>query len=366
MAETIAERYELVRLIGSGEFGEVYEALDLMLGRSRVAIKIFHDNVGADPRAASRFGREVLAMTRVNHPNVIRFFDILNHGERFGYSMEHVRGVSLDKLIDKGPRFSYKEIRSILSQLCQGTAAIHEKNLVHRDLKPENVIITDTGVCKIVDFGVVHLLGRAKPIFSGDLLDVGGLAGTPDFIAPEALLDAEPRPSADVYAIGVIGFVLITGHAPFAHYNMIESLKKRLVENPLPPVEYRPDCPFDLSEVIRRALIKDPDLRFRDPVKLQAALEECLLDYTDEADDERAKLPVAALSQRVHKALRQEHHNEETPAIEAFGNTASLVRWFDVALVGTLFSVVVMLAAAVAFPRHLLHIISSVRAISGV
>ena len=350
--KVVANRYEIVDLLGKGDFGEVYEAVDLMLGSSRVALKFFKEELAQDPKSGSRFGREVLAMTRVQHPNVIRFFDIVHdESNRFGYSMELVRGASLGKLIDCGPRFTFKEIRYILTQICQGTQAIHAKALVHRDLKPENVIVTENGLCKIVDFGVAHLLGWNGPIFSEDSADMGSLCGTPDYMSPEMLMEPEPNPASDVYAIGIIGYQLITGEIPFEEYSLMESLKQKLVTDPSPPIARRSSCPKALSEIIRTAIKRDPADRFQSPAEFQAALEKLDLSGEKEGDD----APVVSLTHRVARALRppveEPLEPEQHPGL----------RIFDVVLVGTLFSVVVILAVAAAFPQDLLTFLAMVR-----
>lgn len=350
--QVIANRYEIVQLLGRGDFGEVYEAIDLMLGSSRVALKFFKEDLAQDPKSGSRFGREVLAMTRVQHPNVIRFFDIIHdESNRIGYSMELVRGASLGKLIDRGPRFTFEEIRYVLSQICQGTQAIHSKALVHRDLKPENVIVTENGTCKIVDFGVAHLMGWSGPIFSEDSADFGSLCGTPDYMSPEMLTDPEPNPASDVYAIGIIGYQLITGEIPFEEYPLIDSLKQKLVTDPSPPIARRSSCPSSLSEVIRTALKRSPADRYPSPAALQAALEAC--DLSGEKGGEEH--PALSLAGRVARSFLP----PDEPALEP--EEFRGMRIVDLALIGTLFSVVVLLAVAAAFPQDLLAFLALVK-----
>jgi serine/threonine protein kinase len=341
----IADRYELVREIGRGEFGVVYEACDILLGRSRVALKMFPGSVASDERAAAQFGREVLAMTRIDHPNVERFFDIVRDVNRIGYSMEYIPGVSLASLAERGPRLTIEEIRSVLVQICRGAEAIHRQKVIHRDLKPENVIIDHTGRCKIVDFGVAQLLGIRTQLFSGDRHGGPCLAGTLDYMSPELLQEAEPGEGSDVYAIGVIGYFLIAGRVPFAEFPLEAALWKKTTEEPTPPAALDTSCPNDLSSVISTAVAREPGERYSSPRALRVALEQ--LDLKGEVE---AFPPTTCLGMRV-SAFRT------YPAWlkgrgEQFGNRRPVQGQGVFLLLGVITFVTVAVAAVIVAPHR--------------
>src|SRR4051794_37359780 len=154
----VAERYEIVRLLGRGEYGEVYEAEDMYFGPNRVAIKLFPGLCHSDRAGAKRFSNEVLSMARVEHPNVVRFFDVINFCHDIGYCMEFVDGISLAALGHDSEPFTIAEVQYLLREVCLGVEAIHNRGIVHRDLKPENVLLGRLAAVKIADFGLAHII----------------------------------------------------------------------------------------------------------------------------------------------------------------------------------------------------------------
>lgn len=300
----LADRYEVVRSIGRGEFGEVYEVIDRLLGTTRVGLKLFTGAPTADPRAAVRFGQEILSMTRVRHTNVVSFFDVVKDGNHIGYTMELVRGASLGALIEKGPRFTPFEIRSILHQICRGTAAIHQQHVIHRDLKPENVIVTEYGVCKIVDFGAAYILGDASKLFTKNIElweeDRYSIIGTLDYISPEMLLGQELGPTSDVFSIGVLGYLMFAGEPPFADLSAEELMIAKVQREASRPAPMGGSGWSErLSEIIMKAIARSPDQRYATPLEMAAALEE--LEQMHDDDDDG--VPTARIGHRVGQCL---------------------------------------------------------------
>ena len=266
--DEIAGRYRVGKFLGQGEFGIVYAASDLLTGGNPVAIKLFPALNRADRVAVSALAREVLLMNRVQHPNIARFFDVINSDGWVGYSMELVIGLQLSEIISSGEPMSAAEVKQILTHVCWGTQAMHDSGLLHGDLKTENVMLTGVGTAKIVDFGL------SQELKSG--LGLGAtISGSADYISPEAVSGRELGPQADVYAIGVIGYLLVTSRTPFGHLPLADSLRERVRSAPLPAGSFASGFPPDMLEVIDNALLPDPQKRIGSARAMASALAAC-------------------------------------------------------------------------------------------
>ena len=210
-AELVSERYRIVRWLGGGGMGRVYEALDIELDE-RIALKVLRSGLSAD--ALERFRREVKLTRRIQHRNVARMFDIGEYkGEKF-LTMELVQGEPLTRSI--GPQMAWPRLKSIAEQICAGLAAAHEAGVIHRDLKPDNVLLErDTERVVITDFGIAR--GGDDPVVT----QVGAVVGTPRYMAPEQLQSRDVDARADLFSLGVMLFELATGRRPWPGDNAI-------------------------------------------------------------------------------------------------------------------------------------------------
>lgn len=248
-----AERYQLKEKLGEGAMGEVHLAIDALLSGSVVALKILRKELVQDERAVERFLREVSLTRDVTHKNVVRTFDAGVYEGSVYLTMEHVKGRTLEKLISEDG-IETEPLCRILIQICHGLTAIHEKNIVHRDLKPSNIIISDEGVVKIADFGV------ARPHVS-DLTHHEEIVGSALYLPPELWHGKAISPASDLYALGVIGYQLATGLAPFDSETSHELMYKHLHLEPTPPWELNDKIPEWLGEMLLALLTKDHDAR---------------------------------------------------------------------------------------------------------
>jgi hypothetical protein len=215
VGQTVDDKFLLEAYLGGGGMGDVYRAKHLRVGR-HFAIKVLHPHLTSDPKIVARFEREAQIAAKLRHPNVVPVLDIGDDDGRCYLVMELAAGDSLAELLDS-EGFSRERALRIIGQLCDGLAYAHELGLVHRDLKPDNVIIERTGngdVARIVDFGVA-LLREGGDASTGRLTTAGVVLGSPQYVAPEVAVGGTPDRRADLFALGIICFELLTGHLPF-------------------------------------------------------------------------------------------------------------------------------------------------------
>lgn len=252
-------RYDLRGLIGAGGMGEVYDGWDPTLGRP-VAMKALPARREAGA-AKERFRREVTALARLEHPNVVTLFDAQLDVDRPFLVMERLRGKNLGELVrTEGPR-PVGEALLLVAAAARGLAAVHAAGLIHRDVKPDNLFLTADGVLKVIDLGVSGFTaGDGIPTLTAD----GTAVGTADYVAPEQL-DGEAGPPADVYALGGTLHFLLTGRSPFAHHPTTAArLKAHRTEAPSPP----PGVPAGVAALVRQMLAKGPADRPADMTRI--------------------------------------------------------------------------------------------------
>lgn len=269
--------YRLSHKLGEGGMGEVWRAEHRLLKRP-CAVKFVRPELAADPAVASRFAREVHAVTGLTHPNTVRVYDYGRAADgAFYYVMEYLPGPTLDRLIrDRGPLPPGRAVY-LLRQVCGALAEAHAAGLIHRDLKPGNVLVTSIGgqqdVAKLLDFGLVHDLAVSD---DDRLTRAGSVLGTPAYMCPEqAAGEAAIDARGDVYSLGAVAFFAVTGRPPFDAPTVGKLLAAHLTQTPPRAGDVNPAVPADLSTVIERCLAKEPGERFPSVADLDRALAGC-------------------------------------------------------------------------------------------
>jgi len=262
-------RYRILRWLGEGGMGVVYEAEHADIER-RVALKILRFDLSQEPRMVQVFRDEARAASRMGSPNIVDIYDFgeLPDGRLF-FCMELLEGRDLvpESEDDWTPP---AQLIGTLRQICKGLHAAHQAGIVHRDVKPENIIlVTRDGrqdVVKIVDFGISAMLAVGH--------EEGGIAGTPHYMAPEQITSQSFDGRLDVYAVGCVAYELLVGHPPFDAEELEDLLHQHLADRPVPPSEVRPDreIPKELEAVVMKCLAKKPDDRYANMAELEAAL----------------------------------------------------------------------------------------------
>lgn len=250
-------RYEVIKCLGTGSMGMVYACRHRELAGHLVAMKVLFSEVAQDKVIAARFKNEIVASYGVNHLNVVRAYDYFKDGDLIAFTMEFVGGGDMADKISSPEQLLIKDILKLLIQICSGVQAIHEAGIIHRDLKPENILLTNEGDVKITDFGIARTGSGPR------LTEHGGVLGTIDYVSPEYLEKSQVDARADIYAVGVIAYEMITKQAPYKGNNMIEQMTMRLRTDPQPPHKIRLDCPEGLSTIILKAMARDLESRYQ-------------------------------------------------------------------------------------------------------
>lgn len=251
LGAVVAGRYRVDALLGAGGMGTVYKAYDAELDEI-VALKVLRVDTGLAPDALQRFRREVKLARRVLHPNVARTFDIGSSGELRFLTMELIAGVSLHERARQP--LPLPETLRVVGEVARGLAAAHSVGVVHRDLKPENVMLSGERIV-ITDFGIARLAVAVD----GPLVTSGAVVGTPAYMAPEQLENAAVDGRADVYALGVVLYELVSGRLPFGGESPIAVAVARLA-SPAPELA-APSAPPRLTELVRAMLARRRDER---------------------------------------------------------------------------------------------------------
>ncbi len=287
--------YQVLDRLGEGGISEVFKAWDTLRGRV-VALKVLRQHLARKTDALRQFQRELQAITRLSHPNVIKTFDANQVGALHYFAMEFVEGMDLDHFVQQVGPLPVEQACDFVRQVAQGLQHAHQLGLVHRDIKPANLFLlhpplpgrdtaTGTGrrgpdpVVKIIDWGLARLLrtGDTAENSAGETPETeaekGMLIGTADYIAPEQAHDASIVDTrADIYSLGCTFYYLLTGRPPFPGPSLMQKLLQHQETEPEPVSKLRPDLPEELAAVVQRMLAKKPEDRFQIPLLVVASL----------------------------------------------------------------------------------------------
>jgi len=260
----LANRYEILNVLGTGGMGSVYKAKDIELDRL-VALKVIRPELARDAAIVDRFKQELRLSHKVTHRNVVRLYDLSEDaGLRF-VTMELVPGRDLRSILEERGKLTAEETVDIFQQICLGLEAAHGVGILHRDLKPQNVMREDTGRVVVMDFGLARMIDS-----SDGMTQTGAIMGTFDYMSPEQALGKELDQRSDIFALGLIGYEMLTGSMPFRAESRIASLLKRTQQPAVPLSEVDRKIPDTLSKIIAKCLEKDPANRYQRAEELEA------------------------------------------------------------------------------------------------
>jgi WD40 repeat protein len=264
------ERYRVVRLLGAGGMGAVYEAVHRVMQRP-VALKVINRAYTANAAARERFRREVRTAARLSHPHIVATYDAEDVGDTLFLVMEYVEGTDLGRLVQERGPLPVDRACEYVRQAALGLQYAFEQGMVHRDLKPRNLMLTPDGRVKILDFGLARFASEAAS--AAGVTGTGVVLGTVDYIAPEQADDAhEADIRCDIYSLGCTLYHLLAGQPPFPAGTPIQKVMAHVQKKPQPLTELRPDLPEGIMPVLERMMAKNPRDRYQTPAEVAFAL----------------------------------------------------------------------------------------------
>lgn len=307
-------RYRLLSRVARGGMATVYEAVDLRLDRT-VAVKVMHPGLGDDEEFAARFVREARAAARLSHPHVVAVHDQGDDDGTVFLVMELVQGHTLHEVIAKEAPMAPARALELLEPVLSALASAHRAGLVHRDVKPANVLIADDGRVKVADFG----LAKAVSADTQHTATQGVLIGTVSYLAPELVVEGRADTRADVYAVGVLLYELLTGVKPHEGETVIQVAYKHVHQDVPPPSQRVPGLPPYVDALVARATARDRTLRPADAAVMLHQVHRVGSALADGVADD------PELTEDLAPRLRSAHDDEPAPAAERRGDTAPQV-----------------------------------------
>jgi serine/threonine protein kinase len=258
-------RYEIIKELGRGAMGIVYQALDPNIQRV-VALKVLRPDLTSDPDLRQRFQQEARSAGRLIHPGIVTVFDAAGHDDTAFLVMEYVEGQTLDTLIEQDGILTTDRACDIAMQICDALDYAHNAQIVHRDIKPSNIILLADDQVKLTDFSIARMMGEPRVTRTG-------IIGTLDYMAPEQARGQDVDHRADIYALGTVLFEMLTGHPPFQADNPGATILKVVSEAMPSPRDLNPSVPAGMEAIILKAAAKEPSQRYQTAAEMRQALQ---------------------------------------------------------------------------------------------
>src|SRR5262245_17907419 len=240
--------------LGRGGMGRVFLAQEELTGR-QAAIKILAGELAQEVGFLHRFQREIDSLSKLDHPNIVRFIESGLENGHYYYAMEFVEGQSLDDILLNNGKLPWREVLDIAVQICPALRHVHDHGIIHRDIKPPNILRTSQGQVNQADFRI------AKVFASSHLTATGGVVGTAEFLSPEQAAGKPVTKRSDIYSLGVVLYTLLTGRTPFVGNSFVDLLHKHRYAQFDPPRKVVPNIPYELDDIVCKLLAKEPDKR---------------------------------------------------------------------------------------------------------
>ena len=269
MAKIIAERYELLELIGQGGMADVYLAQDIILNRT-IAIKILRTSLAKDPIYVTRFQREASAAAALSHKNIVEIYDVGEDEDKYYIVMEYVPGMTLKELILKRGAVHVVEAIDIMKQVISGISKAHQLGIIHRDLKPQNILVTDSGVAKIADFGIASMQSLAQ------VTQTDVIMGSLHYLAPELARGEKATAQSYVYALGIVFYELLRGEVPFNGESPVNIALKHMQEDLPSLLEFNPSIPQSVENIVIKATAKNLNDRYKSATEMLDDIKTCM------------------------------------------------------------------------------------------
>lgn len=269
--QKINDRYQIIKSIGEGGMANVYLAYDTILDRN-VAVKVLRGDLATDEKFVRRFQREALSASSLSHPNIVEVYDVGEDNGQYYIVMEYIEGCQLKQLLKKRGRLTLSEVIDIMLQITDGLSVAHDAYIIHRDIKPQNIMILDSGLVKITDFGISMAMNSTQ------LTQTNSVMGSVHYLPPEQANGKGSTLQSDIYSMGILMYELLTGELPYKGDNAVEIALKHLKEK-IPSVREKfPEIPQSVENIIIKATAKNPKNRYADARSMNEDLRTCLDD----------------------------------------------------------------------------------------
>ena len=311
IGHTIKNRYRVDKSLGRGGMAEVYKVWD-MERNATLAMKVLHEDLALDNAFLRRFQREAQTLRALQHPNIVRFYELEQDGRLAFILMDYVEGESLKhKIFDaKGP-MPFDQISAVMRPLCQALEYAHKKGFVHSDVKPGNIMLDNNGRVMLMDFGIARMTESATVTMLG--------VGTPAYMSPEQARGKPPSPQSDIYAVGIILYEMLTGERPFtgelatSGSSTSEKIRwEQLNLNPITPRRFNREVGDELEAIVMCCLEKDAHARFSSALELLTALERAL---PARAINQPIAPPISPREEPVSPVMPERKVPREEPAV---------------------------------------------------
>lgn len=307
-ASVINGRYRVEGRLGVGGMSTVLLALDERLER-HVAVKLLAEHLADDPTFVSRFRREALAAARLVHPNIVQVFDsgFDEAAHQHFIVMEYVPGLSCAEILRDRGHLDVEQAVDIVTQACRGLDYAHRNGVVHRDVKPGNLLVSESGVVKLADFGIARATGQTS------ITQVGSVLGTAAYLSPEQARGEEAGPQADLYSLGVVTYQLLSGRLPYEANSLAELALKQQREAPIPLQRINPHVPRALSDAVAVSISVVPEDRPRSASELSELIVDGAAGISPWADDAPTRhMGTSTAATRVLPARERDYPTQET------------------------------------------------------
>jgi serine/threonine protein kinase len=265
MIGSVVGNYKIIDKIGEGGMGAVFKGIDLMLERE-VAIKMLRPELARQPNVVERFRTEAVTLAKLNHTNVATLHSFFRQSDDFFMVMEFVRGQTLGDMIRTQGSLKCDRAVELFCMALEGIDHAHKMGIVHRDIKPANVMLTDTGVIKVMDFGIARVLGTDR------LTKAGHMVGTMEYMSPEQVRGEETDARSDIYSLGILLYEMLTGSVPFTSKSDYDLMRSQIEDAPPPPSTLTQHILPAVEQAIMRALAKEPEARHQSASEFRAML----------------------------------------------------------------------------------------------
>ena len=323
VGKTILSRYNVQKFLGRGGMAEVYKVWDSKR-MTYLAMKVLLEDLALDRVFIRRFTREANTLAKLQHPNIVRFYDLKKEGRIVFILMDYIEGATLKHLIHdaEGSAMLDGQIRVIMGDVCRALHYAHSQNLTHCDIKPANIMIDKNGVIKLADFGIARVSDAATATMVG--------AGTPAYMAPEQARGLDPTPKTDIYALGIVLYEMFTGgERPFVGDvasrtgSISEKIRwEQIHAAPEPPTKWNPELSPELERVILKCLEKDPENRYNNTLDLFNAIELAIGEVAEDAPTIQFKLAM-----EINKSIKLEEGSPKDKFLQIINTLDRKVLW---------------------------------------